>query len=70
MMVPAGTPRPVIDRLNGALLAALRSPQVRQKLDEQGTQVLGSSPDEYVGFMRAETERWLQVARKAKLEPQ
>jgi tripartite-type tricarboxylate transporter receptor subunit TctC len=70
MMVPAGTPRPVIDRLNGALLAALRSPQVRQKLDEQGTQVLGSTPEEYAAFLRAETERWGQVARKARLEPQ
>jgi tripartite-type tricarboxylate transporter receptor subunit TctC len=70
MMVPVGTPRAVIDRLNGALLAALRSPQVRAKLDEQGTVVLGSSPEEYAAFLRAEAERWAQVARKAKLEPQ
>ena len=70
MMVPAGTPRPVIERLNAALLAALRSPQVRQKLDEQGTQALGSSPEEYARFLRAEADRWAQVARQARLEPQ
>lgn len=70
IMVPARTPRTVIDRLSAALLAALQSPQVRQKLDEQGTQPLGSSPADYGAFLRAETERWVQVARNAKLEPQ
>lgn len=70
MMVPARTPRSVVERLNAALLAALQSPQVRQKLDEQGTQVLGSSPADYAKFLQAETERWAQVARSARLEPQ
>ena len=70
MMVPARTPRAVIERLNGALLAALQSAQVRQKLDAQGTQALGSSPADYAKFLQAETARWAQVARTAKLEPQ
>lgn len=70
LMVPARTPRPVIERLNGALLAALQSPQVRHQLDEQGTQALGSSPGNYSKFLAAETKRWAQVARNARLEPQ
>lgn len=70
MMVPARTPRAAVERLNAALLAALQSPQVRQKLDEQGTQALGSSPADYAKFLQAETERWALVARNARLEPQ
>lgn len=70
MMVPARTPRSAVDRLNAALLAALQSPQVRQKLDEQGTQALGSSPADYAKFLQVETERWAAVARNARLEPQ
>ena len=69
VVVPARTPPAAIARLNAALLAALNAPEVRQKLEEQGTQVLGSSPQDYGRFLRTEAERWAAVARKARLEP-
>ena len=69
MVVPARTPQTVIDRLSAALLTALRAPSVRQKLDEQGVQVLGSTAPEYGKFLKTEMDRWAEVARRAKLEP-
>ena len=70
MMVPAQTPAPIIAALNTALLSALQSPEVLRKLEDQGTQALGSSQQEYDRHLRSEIERWARVARDAKLEMQ
>ncbi|MFH5924362.1 Bug family tripartite tricarboxylate transporter substrate binding protein [Roseomonas xinghualingensis] len=61
IMVPARTPRPVIDRLNAVAMEALADPAVLAKLAEQGTEPLGSTPEEYGRILRAETERWGRV---------
>ncbi|KAA2214037.1 Bug family tripartite tricarboxylate transporter substrate binding protein [Teichococcus oryzae] len=61
MMVPAGTPRPVVDRLNEAVLRALADPDVRRRLAEQGTEPLGTTPEDYGRILRAEMERWGRV---------
>ncbi len=67
VMVPARTPPEVIARLNTALLSALNAPEVRQKLSEQGTEVLGSSPEQYGLYLRKEITRWAAVAKRASL---
>jgi tripartite-type tricarboxylate transporter receptor subunit TctC len=61
IMVPARTPRAVIDRLNAAAMEALADPAVLAKLAEQGTEPLGSTPDEYGRILRDETVRWGRV---------
>ncbi|GAA5233313.1 tripartite tricarboxylate transporter substrate binding protein [Verticiella sediminum] len=61
IVAPAGTPEPVLQRLNQAINAALASPEVRQKLDQQGTITLGGSVEDYRGYMAAEYERWGKV---------
>jgi tripartite-type tricarboxylate transporter receptor subunit TctC len=61
IMVPARTPRAVVDRLNAAAMEALADPAVLAKLAEQGTEPLGSTPDEYGRILRDETVRWGRV---------
>ncbi|TPG49923.1 tripartite tricarboxylate transporter substrate binding protein [Roseomonas nepalensis] len=61
IMVPARTPAPVIAALNAAALAALADNDVRAKLAEQGTEPLGSTPEEYGRILRDETARWGRV---------
>ncbi|SHJ58697.1 Tripartite-type tricarboxylate transporter, receptor component TctC [Roseomonas rosea] len=61
MMVPARTPPAVIARLNAAALQALGDPEVRARLAEQGTEPLGSTPEEYGRMLREETARWGRV---------
>lgn len=61
IMVPARTPAAVIAALNAAALGALADPEVRAKLAEQGTEPLGSTPEEYGRILREETVRWGRV---------
>ena len=61
IMVPARTPAPVIAALNAAAMGALADSDVRAKLAEQGTEPLGSTPEEYGRILREETARWGRV---------
>ncbi len=56
-----GTPRPVVERLNKALVEVLRQPDVRQKLANLGFEVTGTSPEELAAIMRADSARWAPV---------
>ena len=64
-LVPAGTPRAVVDRLNAALRAALASPEVVQTLVKQGLHPQGSSPEQYGERMRAEIQMYARVVRES-----
>ena len=70
LLAPAGTPRPVIDRVHGALAKALAEPSVRNNLSGQGADPVGNTPEEYEKFNRAEIEKWIKVARSAGIEPE
>ena len=61
LLVPAGTPRPVVARLRAATAKALADPAVRGKLEAQGFDVVGSSPEEFLGFVRGESDKWAKV---------
>ena len=63
VMVPTGTPRPVVDRLNAEILKALQHPDLRAKLAAQGAEPLGSTPAEYAAYVRKELARWGQVVK-------
>ncbi len=54
---PAGTPRPVIERLNLEFVKALRNPELAKRLSEQGIDVSPSTPEEYSAYIKAETAR-------------
>ncbi|RCW74387.1 tripartite tricarboxylate transporter substrate binding protein [Pseudorhodoferax soli] len=63
LMVPAGTPAAVVQRLNAEVAKALKSADVRDRLALQGAEPLGSSPEEYGAYLRKETERWAGVVK-------
>ena len=65
LFAPAGTPRPIVDRINASVRKVLADPTVRKQLDGQGAEPVGNSPDEYGRYNRAEIERWAAVARQA-----
>ena len=54
---PAGTPRPVIERLNLEFVKALRNPDLAKRLSEQGIDVSPSTPEEYTAYIKSETAR-------------
>ena len=63
MLVPAGTPKEIVARLNAEAKKALADPEVRGKLDAQGFDVVGSTPGEFLAFARAESDKWAKVIR-------
>ena len=70
MLAPAGTPRPIIDRLHAALVKALNDPAVKDNLAKQGAEIVASTPEEYDQFNRAEIAKWLKVAAQAGIAPE
>lgn len=67
---PANMPRPVVDRLNGALAAAVKDPQNNRILVEQGAEPIGSTPEEHAAAIRSEIAKWRKVVKEAGIEPQ
>jgi tripartite-type tricarboxylate transporter receptor subunit TctC len=66
---PAKTPPAVVARLHEATVKALRSPDIAQRMEQIGFDVVASSPDEFGKFMRAEVDRWTQVVNKGGIKP-
>ena len=63
MLAPAGTPKEIVARLHAEVATALADPDVRGKLAAQGFEVVGSTPGEFLVFVRAESEKWAKVIR-------
>lgn len=61
VFVPAATPKPIINKLNAALLDALKSPEIKAKFDGIGAEPLGTTPDELASYLNKEIERWGKV---------
>lgn len=64
-----GTPRPVIDKLSAAINEVLAMPDVKQQLTAIEMQIMGSSPDEFDRFIRAETANFAKVVKAADIKP-
>jgi tripartite-type tricarboxylate transporter receptor subunit TctC len=67
---PAGMPKPVVDKLNGALVAAMRDPENHKAIVTSGAEPIGSSPEEHAASIRSEIDKWKKVARDADIEAQ
>ena len=67
MVVPAATPRDVVTRLHAEILRVLRLPDVRDSLIAQGTEPVGSSPEEFGAFMKSEASKWARVIKEANI---
>jgi tripartite-type tricarboxylate transporter receptor subunit TctC len=69
MLVPAATPKAIRDHINAAVVAALKQPEMTQKLREQAFEVVADSPEDAQGFISAEAARWGKLVREANLKP-
>lgn len=70
ILAPAGTPRPIIDRLNAELHKALASPDLKQRLATSGVDPLTSTPDEFASHIRNETVRYAKIIKDANIQAQ
>ena len=67
LLGPAGTPRPIIDKLADATPKAMQTPKAQEALRKQGFEPLNGGPDEFAAYIRRETARWSEVAQAAGL---
>ena len=65
LLFPAGTPMPIVTRVNQAIVQLLKSPEAGERYASLGAEVLYSSPDEFDAFIRSEMTKWAKVIREA-----
>src|SRR5262249_26234567 len=71
VMAPAGTPRPVVDRLNAEINKTVRDPQVvRERLNTVGLEAVGSTPEQLLETMKTELAKYTTLARDAGIKPE
>jgi len=66
VFVPAGTPRPIVEKIHAALLTTMDSPEIKQRFAGGGVDVMTSkTPEDFASFVNAETARWGKVAKES-----
>jgi tripartite-type tricarboxylate transporter receptor subunit TctC len=67
-LVPAATPRAVVDRLTREIVAAMNSPDVKERLKVQGAEVATLNADQFAAYLRSETDKWARIIKAANIK--
>ena len=67
VLVPAGTPAPVIERLNGAINEVMKSPAMQETLTKLVARARPGTPQDFAAFMAAETKKWTETITAANI---
>ncbi|MBX3662583.1 MAG: tripartite tricarboxylate transporter substrate binding protein [Burkholderiales bacterium] len=65
LLVPAGTPKAVVDRLHGQVVKMMAQPDVRSRIEGLGFDIIASSPAEFAAQVKVEVEKWTKVVKAA-----
>ena len=63
ILAPAATPRPIIDRLNQEIVRIMQAPAMKQRLTNDGMEVVAGTPEQFGAHIKAETEKWAKVVK-------
>ena len=69
VLAPAGTPRPFVARLHGELVKILKLPDVVQRLEGLGFELVGSTPEQFGAYIKSETAKWAKVVKASGAKP-
>jgi tripartite-type tricarboxylate transporter receptor subunit TctC len=67
---PAGTPREIVNQIHSDIVRVLQQPDIKARLSIDGAEPVGSTPDEFAVYIRAETAKWAKVVRNAGIQPE
>jgi len=70
VLAPAGTPRSVIDRLHDEIVRALKAPDVRERLEGVGFELVGGTPDAFGAYIKSEIKKWAKVVKTSGARPE
>ena len=68
LAAPAGTPRPIIEKLSKELRAAVSSEEMRERLTREGAEPIASTPEEYAAEIDAEETKWSAIVKSLNLK--
>ena len=69
LLAPAGTPPEIVSRLHRETVAIVRTPDMKERLAADGSEVIANSPDEFAAFLRSELVKWAKVVKTTGIEP-
>ena len=70
VIAPAGTPEPIVDKLNREITRFIQSDLMKKRLASQGARAIGSTREEFAAFMRAEQDKWGKVLKEIQIKPE
>jgi len=68
LIVRAGTPRPIIDKIQADSARVMRKPEVRARLEGLGLEIVGSTPEQFEAFVRGEMAKWAKVIKAGNIK--
>jgi tripartite-type tricarboxylate transporter receptor subunit TctC len=68
IFAPAGTPKDVVNKINGEIARMLKSPEVRERIVREGAEPVGSTPEQFSERFKKEIAKWSKVAREAGMQ--
>ena len=70
LMAPKGTPKDIIDKLNTEVNKALKSPDVIERLDKGGNEIVGTTPEAFATLIKADLELYTKLINDAGIKPE
>ena len=67
LMAPAGTPKPIVDRLSAEIAKALKNPELIKKLSDMGLNAQGSTPAQFQALIERDTRTYADIAKRANI---
>ena len=67
---PKGTPKPILDKLEAAMIQALQTPEVKQRIESVGFVIPSLGSNAYVNFLKSEIELWTSLIKKSGIKPE
>jgi tripartite-type tricarboxylate transporter receptor subunit TctC len=70
VLMPAGTPKPIIDKFHGDLVKTMADPEVKRKFGDLGVDAISSSPEQFTAFIKSETAKYEKLIKEAGIKVQ
>jgi len=70
IFAPAATPKEIVNKIAAASVKAVQSPDLRERLSQQGFMAVASGPEQFAAFFRGEVAKWARVVKEGGLQPQ
>ncbi len=67
LVAPAGTPMPIVARLNREIVRIMHLPEINARIVEQGAEIVADSPDQFGVFIKAELAKWTKIVRETRM---